>query len=370
MGDPERNDRTTGTDTGEARASRGAGGPGSDLAVALSGGEPAGIGPDIALAAWVQRNESRLPAFGLYADADVIAERRDRLKLDIPLQIVSSVREAARIFTHSLPIIDVRCAAPVVPGQPDPANGRSVIAAIEMATKAVATGDAAALVTNPIAKHVLYDAGFRHPGHTEFLAELAEQHYPGTTYRSVMMLASDDLRVVPLTIHVALASVPSLVTAAEIEFTVRIMAEALRRDFGCAQARIAVAGLNPHAGENGTMGTEDRDVIAPAIQKLRAEGIDVRGPLSADTLFHAAARETYDAVLAMYHDQALIPLKTLAFDSGVNITLGLPFVRTSPDHGTAFDIAGTGRASCASLVAALSCAVRMAEHRAAVVARA
>ena len=184
-----------------------------------------------------------------------------------------------------------------------------------------------------------------------------------STFRSVMMLAADTLRVVPLTIHVALAAVPSLITAGDIDFTVRVMTEALRRDFGCPAPRIAVAGLNPHAGENGTMGTEDRDVIAPAIERLKAEGFDVRGPLSADTLFHAAARETYDAVLAMYHDQALIPLKTLAFDKGVNITLGLPFVRTSPDHGTAFDIAGTGRASCASLLEALACARQLASHR-------
>lgn len=335
----------------------------SDLALALSGGDPAGIGPDIALAAWAQRHHRNAPAFGLFADADAIAERRDKLKLDIPLHLVSSVREAGRVFSHSLPIIDVRCAAPVIPGKPDPANGRSVISAIELATKAVASGDAAALVTNPIAKHVLYDAGFRHPGHTEFLAELAGLHYPGSSYRSVMMLAADELRVVPLTIHVPLANVPSLVTAGDIDFAVRVMAEALRRDFGCAQPRIAVAGLNPHAGENGTMGTEDRDVIAPAIERLKAEGFDVRGPLSGDTLFHAEARETYDAVLAMYHDQALIPLKTLAFDKGVNITLGLPFVRTSPDHGTAFDIAGTGRASCTSLLAALACARQMAVNR-------
>ena len=335
----------------------------AELVLALSGGEPAGIGPDIALAAWAKRHHRKSPAFGLFADADVIAERRDQLKLDVPLQLVSSVREAGRVFAHSLPIIDVRCAATVVPGKPDPANGRSVISAIELATKAVAQGDAAALVTNPIAKHVLYDAGFRHPGHTEFLAELAALHYPEASYRSVMMLAADELRVVPLTIHVALASVPSLVTAGDIDFTVRTMVEALRRDFGCAEPRIAVAGLNPHAGENGTMGTEDRDVIAPAIERLKAEGFDVRGPLSADTLFHPAARETYDAVLAMYHDQALIPLKTLAFDKGVNITLGLPFVRTSPDHGTAFDIAGTGLALCTSLLAALACARQMAAHR-------
>lgn len=363
MGDPERTDVSTATATGpEVEPRRDAGGH-AGLALALSGGEPAGIGPDIALAAWTRRHEHHTPAFGLYADADVMAERRDKLRLDVPLQLVSSVREAARVFDLALPVIDVRCAVPVVAGKPDPANGRAVINAIELATKAVATGDAAALVTNPIAKHVLYDAGFRHPGHTEFLAELAGLHYPGASYRSVMMLAADTLRVVPLTIHVALAAVPSLITAGDIDFTVRVMTEALRRDFGCPAPRIAVAGLNPHAGENGTMGTEDRDVIAPAIERLKAEGFDVRGPLSADTLFHAAARETYDAVLAMYHDQALIPLKTLAFDKGVNITLGLPFVRTSPDHGTAFDIAGTGRASCASLLEALACARQLASHR-------
>ena len=369
MGDPERTEASTVKSDALVTVPVGDDISPEGLVVALSGGEPAGIGPDIALAAWAQRHVRNAPAFGLFADADVIAERRDRLKLDVPLQLVTSVREAGRVFRHSLPIIDVRCAAPVVPGKPDPENGRAVITAIELATKAVAMGDAAALVTNPIAKHVLYDAGFRHPGHTEFLAELAGLYYPGKTYRSVMMLAAEELRVVPLTIHVSLATVPSLITADDIDFTVRIMAEALRRDFGCPAPRIAVSGLNPHAGENGTMGTEDRDVIAPAIERLKADGFDVRGPLSADTLFHPAARATYDAVLAMYHDQALIPLKTLAFDKGVNITLGLPFVRTSPDHGTAFDIAGTGLASCTSLLAALECARDMAIHRSAAALR-
>ena len=335
------------------------------LPLAVSGGDPAGIGLDIVLAAWTNRVATRLPPFAIYADANALAGRARLLRLDVPLARVASPIDAAGMFDRALPVIDVPNAAPVVPGKPDSANGRAVIAAIESATAAVADGRAGALVTNPIAKHVLYTAGFRHPGHTEFLAELAERHFPGRAYTSVMMLASDELRVVPLTIHVALSSVPGLITTARIVETARIMHASLRGDFGFASPRIAVAGLNPHAGENGTMGTEDRDVIVPAIALLHAEGIEIGGPYSADTLFHAQARARYDAVLAMYHDQALIPLKTLAFDRGVNITLGLPFVRTSPDHGTAFDIAGTGQASAASFVAALSAARRMADHRAA-----
>ena len=334
-----------------------------DIVLALSGGDPAGIGLDIALAAWLDRNGRAVPRFCLFTDADAAAERRDRLHLDVPLKLVASLAEARRAFSHALPIMEVRCAATVVAGTPDTANGACTIRAIELATAAVASGAAAGLVTNPIAKHVLYDAGFKHPGHTEFLAELANHHFPGGNHHSVMMLAADELRVVPLTIHVALAQVPPLVTEEAIERTLRIMASSLRRDLGCAQARIAVAGLNPHAGENGAMGTEDRDIITPVVERLRRDGLDVRGPLSADTLFHAGARETYDAVLAMYHDQALIPIKTLAFDRGVNITLGLPFVRTSPDHGTAFTLAGTGRASATSLTEALKWAARMARNR-------
>ena len=240
-----------------------------------------------------------------------------------------------------------------------------MIGAIDAATAAVMAGAARAVVTNPIAKSVLYAAGFSHPGHTEYLAALAERAHPGARCTPVMMLASDELRVVPLTVHVPVAAVPRLITAALIDATVRTTHAALQSDFAIAAPRIAVAGLNPHAGEHGSIGTEDRDVIAPAVVKLRRDGLDVTGPHSADTLFHAAARTGYDVVIAMYHDQALIPLKTLAFDSGVNVTLGLPFVRTSPDHGTAFDIAGQGKASPESLIAALRLADTLSTRRAA-----
>ncbi len=334
--------------------------------LALSGGEPAGIGPDIALAAWASRTTEPIPSFAVYADAAAWRERAEQLGLPVVIKSIATPAEAAGVFAHALPVIDVPHAVPVHAGSPDSRNGNAVISAIVEATAAVARGDAAALVTNPIAKSVLYDAGFTHPGHTEFLAELAERHYPGRSYTSVMMLAADELRVVPLTIHVALAAVSPMITVARLVETVRIMHAGLAKDFACAHPRIAVAGLNPHAGESGTMGTEDRDIIAPAIAALRAEGFDVTGPHSADTLFHAQARAGYDAVLAMYHDQALIPIKTLAFDRGVNVTLGLPFVRTSPDHGTAFDIAGTGKASPASLCAALRMAHEMALSRQAV----
>ena len=211
---------------------------------------------------------------------------------------------------------------------------------------------------------MLYDAGFEHPGHTEFLAALADTHWPGQSFHPVMMLACSELKVVPLTIHVALQRVPELITRELIEKTVRITAHSLQRDFGIAKPRIAVSGLNPHAGEGGAIGSEDRDIIAPALRDLASQGFDVKGPLPADTMFHAAARATYDAAIAMYHDQALIPIKTLAFDEGVNVTLGLPFIRTSPDHGTAFDIASQGIASARSLIEAIKLAERMAVARA------
>ena len=331
--------------------------------LALSGGDPAGIGLDIALEAWSQRRAVPLPPFAIYADLNTLAARAQLIGLDVPLQAIAAPQSGSAEFAHALPVVHIANAHEVVPGKPSSGNGSAVIEAITRATADVAEGRAAALVTNPIAKHVLYAAGFSHPGHTEFLAELAARHFPGTAPVSVMMLAADELRVVPLTIHVALSRVPGLIDRGSIERTVRIMDAALRRDFGLSRPRIAVTGLNPHAGENATMGTEERDIIEPAIAALAAAGLLVSGPHSADTLFHEEARQRYDAVLAMYHDQALIPLKTLAFDRGVNITLGLPFVRTSPDHGTAFDIAGTGKASSASLIAALKVARDMARQR-------
>jgi 4-hydroxythreonine-4-phosphate dehydrogenase len=334
--------------------------------LALTMGDPAGIGLEIALLAWRDRVRLALPPMVLFACPDAVAATARRLAVAV------EIAEVAPPFPPAdgagggerLAVVPVPLARAAVPGRPAPENAAAVIAAIRRAVAAVRAGDAAAVVTSPIAKSVLTAAGFAHPGHTEFLAALAGEQ-GGRRPQPVMMLACDTLRVVPLTVHVPLARVPGLVTADLVASTARITAAALASDFGLARARIAVAGLNPHAGESGTIGTEERDVVAPAIEGLRREGLDVLGPLSADTLFHAAARASYDAVIAMYHDQALIPIKTLAFDSAVNVTLGLPFVRTSPDHGTAFDIAGTGRASPASLVAAIRLAAEMALRRAA-----
>jgi 4-hydroxythreonine-4-phosphate dehydrogenase len=331
----------------------------SPLAVTM--GDPAGIGIEITLKAWLERATRNIVPFALLADAEVVAGRMQAGGMNVPLMRINELAEASGRFATQLPVLHVPCAVPVVAGKPDSRNGPATIQAIDLAVAAVLRGKASAVVTNPIAKHVLYDAGFRHPGHTEYLAHLAALHRPGRTCTPVMMLAADDptLRVVPMTIHEPLAKVPGMITAARIVETTRITHRALLEQFGIARPRIAIAGLNPHAGENGSIGTEDRDVIVPAIAALRAEGLAVTGPHSADTLFHPPARATYDAVICMYHDQALIPIKTLAFDTGVNLTLGLPFVRTSPDHGTAFDIAGRGTASATSLIAALQMAARL-----------
>ncbi len=261
-------------------------------------------------------------------------------------------------FPKFLPVIPLSAPVSARPGRPDAGSAASVLESIERAVRLVQAGEACALVTNPIAKHVLYEAGFRHPGHTEFLAALASDN-GGETCHPVMMLWSERLAVVPVTVHIPLADVPSALTTDLIVLTGRIVARELRERFGLAQPRLALAGLNPNAGENGAMGTEDRHIIAPAVEILRQDGIEVTGPLPADTMFHAGARSRYDAALAMYHDQALIPIKTIAFDEAVNVTLGLPFVRTSPDHGTAFDIAGRGVARPDSLVAAIRLAARL-----------
>lgn len=332
--------------------------------LAVTAGEPAGIGPDITLAAWARRDELGLPAFAVFGDPGTLRARARALAIEAPVIEIATLADARGVFARGIPTVKVPQAVETIAGQPDAANGSAVIAMIEAATAAVARGEARALVTNPIAKSVLYRAGFTHPGHTEFLAELAGRHHPGRSWSSVMMLAADELRVVPLTIHVALASVPRAITRALIEGTARILEASLRFDFGIERPRIAVAGLNPHAGEDGSMGSEDRDVIRPAVDALARSGMAIVGPLPGDTMFHAAARAHYDAAICMYHDQALIPLKTLAFDRGVNVTLGLPFVRTSPDHGTAFDIAGSGKARADSLIEALLLAQRMAAARA------
>jgi 4-hydroxythreonine-4-phosphate dehydrogenase len=325
--------------------------------LALTLGEPAGIGPDITLAAWLKRGDFALPPFYLVGDAGFMARRAERLGLKVPLREIDP-EEARDVFATALPVVPLDEAVTAEPGRPDESSAPAAIASIRRAVAAVLAGRAHAVVTNPIAKAVLYRTGFAEPGHTEYLAKLAQAH-TGKSAQPVMMLWSPDLAVVPVTIHLPVREVPNALTTELIVTTGRIVARDLERRFGIAMPRLAVAGLNPHAGEDGTLGEEDRDVVAPAVAQLRAEGIDARGPLPADAMFHAGARKTYDAALAMYHDQALIPIKTLAFDHAVNVTLGLPFLRTSPDHGTAFDIAGTGRASPSSLVAALKLAARL-----------
>jgi 4-hydroxythreonine-4-phosphate dehydrogenase len=334
--------------------------------LAVTMGDPAGIGPDIICLSWLARADRGLMPFAVYGDPSVLAARARAIGAQVSVQSIESPAEAADVFARALPVVSVPAQTAVAAGQPSPVNAASVITAIEQAVAATHRGDTSAVVTCPIAKSVLYASGFHHPGHTEFLAHLADTLVPGRQHTPVMMLASAELRVVPLTIHIPLASVPAALSRKLIFETVRTTWAALRSDFGIAQPRIAVAGLNPHAGESGTIGREEVELIAPTIESLRAEGLAVSGPHSADTMFHAAARRTYDAAICMYHDQALIPIKTLAFDTGVNVTLGLPFVRTSPDHGTAFDIAGTGRASPESLIASLQMAQDIATRREAV----
>ncbi|MEY9493960.1 4-hydroxythreonine-4-phosphate dehydrogenase [Bradyrhizobium elkanii] len=325
--------------------------------LALTSGEPAGIGPDITLAAWLRRHEHDLPPFYLLGDRAALAERAKALGLAVELAEVSA-EEASAAFARALPVVATGKAATARPGQPDGTSADAALASIRQAVADVAAGKASAVVTNPIAKNVLYRAGFRHPGHTEFLAELAASG--GHAPQPVMMLWSPALAVVPVTIHVSVREALAQLTTDLIVSTARIVVADMKARFGLAAPRLAIAGLNPHAGEDGTLGMEDVEIVAPAVEILRRDGIAVRGPLPADTMFHAAARKTYDCAICMYHDQALIPIKTVAFEDAVNVTLGLPFIRTSPDHGTAFDIAGTGKANPSSLIAALRLAARMA----------
>jgi 4-hydroxythreonine-4-phosphate dehydrogenase len=327
--------------------------------LALTLGEPAGIGPDLALEVWRRRGELDVPAFYVVADAGFLARRAQRLGLAVPIAQATPAT-AARTFTSALPVAGLDVAVSAEPGRPDRSSAPAAVASIRRAVADVMAGSAAAVVTNPVAKNVLYNWGFAEPGHTEFLARLVHEA-TGKSLRPVMMLWSPELAVVPVTIHLPLRDVFAQLSTKLVIETGRIVAHDLAARFGLAHPRLAIAGLNPHAGEEGTLGEEDRTIVAPAIAQLLAEGIDARGPLPADSLFHERARATYDVALCMYHDQALIPIKTLAFDHAVNVTLGLPFVRTSPDHGTAFDIAGTGRADPASLVAALRLAARLAK---------
>jgi 4-hydroxythreonine-4-phosphate dehydrogenase len=328
--------------------------------LALTSGEPAGIGPDITIKAWLRRDELKLPAFYLVGDRDSVGKRAEALGLKIKLADIRP-EDAAAAFPDALPVVATGKAATARPGKPDDSSAEAALASIRQAVADVASGRASAVVTNPIAKGVLYRAGFRHPGHTEFLAELAASG--GRTPQPVMMLWSPTLAVVPVTIHLSLREAIAQLSSELIVSTARIAVADLKARFGLTHPRLAVSGLNPHAGEDGSLGLEDQTIVAPAIEILRGEGIEVRGPLPADTMFHDAARKTYDCAICMYHDQALIPIKTIAFEDAVNVTLGLPFIRTSPDHGTAFDIAGSGRANPSSLIAALRLAARMAAAR-------
>ena len=325
--------------------------------LALTSGEPAGIGADITLKAWLRRADLKLPAFYWLGDAASLDRRAKALGLAVPIAEVAP-EEASEAFARALPIVATGHAATARPGQPDDNSAGAALASIRQAVKDVTAGRASAVVTNPIAKNVLYRTGFRHPGHTEYLAELAATK--NSTPQPVMLLWSPALAVVPVTIHVSLREALAQLSSELIASTARIVASGLKSHFGIARPRLAVSGLNPHAGEDGSLGTEEKTIVAPAVELLRSEGLDVRGPLPADTMFHEAARRSYDCAICMYHDQALIPVKTLAFEDAVNVTLGLPFIRTSPDHGTAFDIAGTGKANPSSLIAALQLAARMA----------
>lgn len=323
-------------------------------------GDPTGIGPEIIVKAWTALRQSG-PPFMVVGDAASLAAASGAGYSII--RRVPDAKDAAAIFSEALPVLDMPLKAAVVSGKPTPAAAPAIISWIETAVGLALSGRACGVVTAPIAKAPLYEAGFAFPGHTEFLGELTRSvRYEGER-GPVMMLGAGDLRVTLVTIHEPLAKVPTLVTEARIIATARITAEALRRDFGIAQPRLAIAGLNPHAGEGGGLGDEEIRVIEPAVRALQAEGIDARGPLPADTMFHPEARARYDAAVCMYHDQALIPVKMLDFWGGVNITLGLPIVRTSPDHGTGFDIAGRGLARAESLIAAIRAADEIAERR-------
>ena len=322
--------------------------------LAVSIGDPAGIGPEVIAGAWERRVAAGLPPFLAIGDA-----RSIRAVWNGPIAVLSDPAAAAGAFDTALPLIQVDDPGEIVPGEPNLAGARCALDSLELAAGITRQGMAAALVTGPVSKAQLFALGFTYPGQTEFVAERCGV----SAANAVMMLAGPTLRTVPLTVHVPLADVPRLITAELIINRARIVARALIRDFGIENPRLAIAGLNPHAGEQGTLGSEEVEIIRPAIDVLRADGLNIIGPLPADTMFHPPARARYDAALCLYHDQALIPLKALHFDDGVNVTLGLPIVRTSPDHGTAFDIAGTGQASPSAMIAAIRMAGECAARR-------
>lgn len=330
----------------------------------VSIGEPAGIGPDVILTAFKQRKSLNIPPFYVQGETRLLKERAKLLNLEIAFQEIceTQISDVYSLFSSSLPVRNCAASAEgVKAGQLNADHASFVIEAISNSVKDIHNGFASGIVTAPIHKGNLYSVGFEFPGHTEFLAFLSRDVF-GLERQPVMMLASDELRVVPVTIHVPFADVPSLLTKDLIKETTLILAKDLKERFGIKEPHIIVTGLNPHAGEDGTIGRTEIEIIEPAVQDLCADGLNVTGPYSADTCFHPRARATYDAAVTMYHDQGLIPIKTLSFDDGVNVTLGLPFIRTSPDHGTALDIAGTGVAKPNSFIAALKMAAQMRDH--------
>ncbi len=329
-------------------------------AIALTAGEPAGIGPEITAKAWNALRGEPGAAFFLIGDADYLQARATAADIAISVTRIAAPREARGIFAGALPVLHRPLKHHPAPGHIDHGNAAAVIAVIDAAAEFALAGAAAAMVTNPIQKESLYSAGFAHRGHTDYLAHLARAR--GHQATDVMMLVAGDLRTVPVTVHIALAEVPGALTRETIVAQAEIVARDLKRYFGIAAPRLAATGLNPHAGEGGAMGREEQEIIVPALRELEARGLVVAGPLPADTAFHEDARARYDAILCMYHDQALIPVKTLDFHGGVNVTLGLPFIRTSPDHGTALGIAGSGKANPQSLIAAIRLAAQMARH--------
>ncbi len=327
----------------------------------LTCGEPASIAPEITAKAWAALRFQSDKAFFLIGDANDFVARMQAAGLSIPIHAIAAPEETEKYFERALPIMHVQYPKPSRPAWIDTRNSQTVIDIITAAVEFCLSGLTSALVTNPIHKDALYSVGFKHRGHTDFLAVLARAR--GHAAQDVMMLVAKDLRAVPVTVHIPLKDVPTALTTEAIIIQALVVQKALKRYFGVANPRLAVTGLNPHAGENGAMGDEDRLIIAPAIKALQAQGLKVMGPMPADTAFHTEARAQYDAILCMYHDQALIPAKTLDFHGGVNVTLGLPFIRTSPDHGTALDLAGKGTARPDSLIAALSLAAEMAVAR-------
>jgi 4-hydroxythreonine-4-phosphate dehydrogenase len=328
------------------------------IPLVLTMGDPSGIGPDVTLAMWQLRAQLNVPSFVVLGCPEVLLERAHLLDLDVTIAEVDP-RQHNRLPLGSLAVAPLENPVTARPGRPDSRNSAAIIESIERAVELTLAGNASAIVTNPIAKSQLYEAGFSFPGHTEFLAELAAR-FTGKPVQPVMMLAGPKLRAVPVTIHIPLRQVPDQLTTAAIVTTAEIVASDLASRFGIANPRLALAGLNPHAGESGALGQEETEIISPAISQLNAKGIEAIGPLPADTMFHDSARQLYDVALCMYHDQALIPAKALGFDDTVNVTLGLPFIRTSPDHGTAFDIAGKGLARSDSLIAATRLALQLA----------